>query len=59
LIQHVDKTLRQQTISHNIEVIKYGIELGSGFFNGMDLSNSSSFLLIKHRKSISKILGEA
>lgn len=28
-MQHVDKAVRQQAIDHNIEVIKYGIELGS------------------------------
>jgi L-rhamnose isomerase/sugar isomerase len=28
-MQHVDKRVRQQAIDHNIEVIKYGIELGS------------------------------
>ena len=28
-LQHVDKAVRQQAIEHNIEVIKYGIELGS------------------------------
>jgi L-rhamnose isomerase/sugar isomerase len=28
-MQHVDKAVRQQAIDHNLEVIKYGIELGS------------------------------
>lgn len=28
-MQHVDKKVRQQAIDHNIEVIKYGVELGS------------------------------
>lgn len=28
-MQHVDKSVRKQTVEHNIEVIKYGIELGS------------------------------
>lgn len=28
-MQHVDKAVRKQAIEHNIEVIKYGIELGS------------------------------
>lgn len=28
-MQHVDKAIRKQAIEHNIEVIKYGIELGS------------------------------
>ena len=28
-MQHVDKAVRKQAIDHNIEVIKYGIELGS------------------------------
>jgi L-rhamnose isomerase / sugar isomerase len=28
-MQHVDKSVRKQAIEHNIEVIKYGIELGS------------------------------
>ncbi|WP_432712839.1 TIM barrel protein [Pedobacter sp.] len=28
-LHHVDKAVRQQAIAHNIEVIKYGVELGS------------------------------
>lgn len=28
-MQHVDKAVRQQAVDHNIEVIKYGVELGS------------------------------
>lgn len=28
-LQHVDKTVRQQAIDHNIEVIKHGVALGS------------------------------
>jgi len=28
-LQHVDKAVRQQAIEHNIEVINYGVELGS------------------------------
>src|SRR5574339_12300 len=28
-MQHVDKAVRKQAIEHNIEVIKYGVELGS------------------------------
>ncbi|MEO6188682.1 MAG: TIM barrel protein [Ginsengibacter sp.] len=28
-LQHVDKNVRRQAIEHNIEVIKYGVELGS------------------------------
>lgn len=28
-MQHIDKAVRQQAIDHNIEVIKYGVELGS------------------------------
>jgi len=28
-MQHVDKAVRDQAIEHNIEVIKYGVELGS------------------------------
>jgi L-rhamnose isomerase/sugar isomerase len=28
-MQHVDKSVRRQAIEHNIEVIKYGVELGS------------------------------
>lgn len=29
-LQHVDKAVRQQAIAHNIEVIRHGVELGSG-----------------------------
>jgi len=28
-MQHVDKAVRKQAVDHNIEVIKYGVELGS------------------------------
>src|SRR6202008_2947293 len=28
-MQHVDKAVRKQAIQHNIEVINYGVELGS------------------------------
>ncbi|WP_346236653.1 TIM barrel protein [Niabella insulamsoli] len=28
-MQHVDKSVRQQAVDHNIEVINYGVELGS------------------------------
>jgi len=28
-MQHVDKAVRKQAVEHNIEVIKYGVELGS------------------------------
>ncbi|MCD8739259.1 TIM barrel protein [Mucilaginibacter roseus] len=28
-LHHVDKAVRQQAVEHNIEVIKYGVELGS------------------------------
>src|SRR3954464_11998722 len=28
-MQHIDKAVRSQAVEHNIEVIKYGIELGS------------------------------
>ena len=28
-LQHVDKNVRQQAIEHNLEVIQYGVELGS------------------------------
>src|SRR5690242_1473847 len=28
-MQHVDKAVRKQAVDHNIEVIKYGLELGS------------------------------
>ncbi|HEX8677920.1 MAG TPA: sugar isomerase [Segetibacter sp.] len=41
-MQHVDKAVRQQAIDHNIEVIKYGIELGSDSLT-VWLSDGSSF----------------
>lgn len=41
-LQHVDKTVRQQAIDHNIEVIKHGIELGSDSLT-VWLSDGSSF----------------
>jgi L-rhamnose isomerase/sugar isomerase len=41
-MQHVDKTVRKQAIEHNIEVIKYGIELGSDSLT-VWLADGSSF----------------
>jgi len=41
-MQHVDKAVRKQAIDHNIEVIKYGIELGSSSLT-VWLSDGSSF----------------
>lgn len=41
-MQHVDKAIRKQAIEHNIEVIKYGIELGSNSLT-VWLSDGSCF----------------
>ncbi len=41
-MQHVDKAVRRQAIDHNIEVINYGIELGSKALT-VWLSDGSSF----------------
>jgi L-rhamnose isomerase/sugar isomerase len=41
-LHHVDKEVRQQAIEHNIEVIKYGIELGSNALS-VWLSDGSNF----------------
>lgn len=41
-MQHVDKAVRKQAIEHNIEVIKYGIELGSESLT-VWLSDGSNF----------------
>ncbi len=41
-MQHVDKAVRKQAIDHNIEVIKYGMELGSSSLT-VWLSDGSSF----------------
>jgi len=41
-MQHVDKAVRKQAVDHNIEVIKYGIELGSGSLT-VWLSDGSCF----------------
>lgn len=41
-MQHVDKAVRDQAIEHNIEVIKYGIELGSNALT-VWLSDGSCF----------------
>jgi len=41
-MQHVDKAVRQQAIDHNIEVIKYGVELGSDSLT-VWLSDGSNF----------------
>ena len=41
-MQHVDKAVRKQAIDHNIEVIKYGIELGSESLT-VWLSDGSNF----------------
>lgn len=41
-MQHVDRAVRKQAIDHNIEVIKYGIELGSSSLT-VWLSDGSNF----------------
>ncbi|HEY9341502.1 MAG TPA: TIM barrel protein [Hanamia sp.] len=41
-MQHVDKAVRKQAIEHNIEVIKYGIQLGSQSLT-VWLSDGSTF----------------
>lgn len=41
-MQHVNKAVRKQAVQHNIEVIKYGIELGSKSIT-VWLSDGSSF----------------
>ncbi len=41
-MQHVDKAVRRQAINHNIEVIKYGVELGSESLT-VWLADGSSF----------------
>jgi L-rhamnose isomerase/sugar isomerase len=41
-MQHVDKAVRRQAVEHNIEVIKYGVELGSDSLT-VWLSDGSSF----------------
>jgi L-rhamnose isomerase/sugar isomerase len=41
-MQHTDKAVRKQAIEHNIEVIKYGVELGSDSLT-VWLSDGSSF----------------
>ncbi|MEJ7678602.1 MAG: TIM barrel protein [Segetibacter sp.] len=41
-MQHVDKAVRKQAIDHNIEVIKYGVELGSDSLT-VWLADGSSF----------------
>ncbi|HEU4904293.1 MAG TPA: TIM barrel protein [Flavisolibacter sp.] len=41
-MQHTDKAVRRQAIEHNIEVIKYGVELGSESLT-VWLSDGSSF----------------
>jgi L-rhamnose isomerase/sugar isomerase len=41
-LHHIDKEVRQQAIEHNIEVIKYGVELGSNALS-VWLSDGSNF----------------
>jgi L-rhamnose isomerase / sugar isomerase len=41
-LHHVDKAVRNQAIEHNIEVIKYGVELGSAVLS-VWLSDGSNF----------------
>src|SRR4051812_13771251 len=41
-MQHVDKAVRKQAVEHNIEVIKYGVELGSTALT-VWLSDGSNF----------------
>src|SRR4028118_808427 len=56
-MQHVDKAVRQQAIDHNIDVIKYGIELGSESLT-VWLSDGSSFPgQLNFRKAFERTLG--
>jgi len=41
-LHHTDKAVRKQAIAHNIEVVKYGIELGSNVLS-LWLSDGSNF----------------
>src|SRR4051812_6146441 len=41
-MQHIDKAVRKQAVEHNIEVIKYGVELGSDSLT-VWLSDGSNF----------------
>ncbi|MFD0794848.1 sugar isomerase [Mucilaginibacter litoreus] len=41
-LHHVDKAVRKQAVEHNIEVIKYGVELGSNALS-VWLSDGSNF----------------
>jgi len=41
-LHHVDKAVRQQAVEHNIEVIKYGVELGSNALS-VWLADGSNF----------------
>jgi len=55
-MQHVDKAVRQQAIDHNIEVIKYGKELGSKSLT-VWLSDGSTFPgQLNFRKSFLNVL---
>lgn len=56
-MQHTDKAVRKQAIDHNIEVIKYGIELGSESLT-VWLSDGSSFPgQLNFRKAFERTLG--
>ena len=41
-LHHVDKAVRKQAVEHNIEVIKYGVQLGSGALS-VWLADGSNF----------------
>ena len=57
-LQHVDKEVRKQAIEHNIEVIKYGIELGSKSLT-VWLADGSSFPgQLNFRKAFQNTLGK-
>jgi L-rhamnose isomerase/sugar isomerase len=56
-MQHTDKAIRRQAIEHNIEVIRYGIELGSESLT-VWLSDGSSFPgQLNFRKAFERTLG--
>ncbi len=56
-MQHTDKAVRKQAVAHNIEVIKYGIELGSESLT-VWLSDGSSFPgQLNFRKAFERTLG--
>ena len=56
-LQHVNKSVRDQAIDHNLEVIEYGKQLGLKFNNGVAGRRIMLSGTIEFQKGFSKYIG--